>query len=94
MNKLISMALVLATATTLTAGCAPAYQNQSAATAPATTCCGTKSFEAHKAKILNRINERQTRIQQIENCVKAANNSQELKACRPKEHHGHHHHDK
>lgn len=92
MNKLISMALVFITATALTAGCSSVpTQNQPTAVDTTANQC-TKGFQERKAKILNRINERQTKMQQIENCVQASSNCQELKACMPKGNYHHHHH--
>ncbi len=97
MNKFIPIALSLITAVTLTVGSSSVLaQDKSAAassssgSSAAGSATKEQDFQAHKAKILQRISDRLTKIQQIQSCVQAANDRKELHACRP---HDHKHHD-
>ena len=94
MKRLIPMALVLVMATSLTAGCSSVSAQDKPTTVSSSS--NVKGFDEHKARILNRISERLTRIQEIQSCVQGANDPKSLQACRPhhkdKRHHGHDHH--
>lgn len=87
MKKLIPMALVLITATTLATGCSSVYNQDKSATA--SSPASNSSFQERKNKILKHIEKREVKIDRIEKCVQAANNSEELQACKPKEHRYH-----
>ncbi len=43
-----------------------------------------QNFELKKAEILNRIDERLARIQQMKSCVQSASSRDDLRACREK----------
>jgi hypothetical protein len=42
------------------------------------------NFEARKADILNRIDQRLTRLQQMKNCIQSAHTLDDARACREK----------
>ena len=46
----------------------------------------TRDFATVKQQVLQRIDQRLLKLHQEQDCVKAANNRQELNACRPKKH--------
>jgi histidinol phosphatase-like enzyme len=90
MKKLVSMAFVLITAATLTAGSSSVFSQDTLATVSPTANSGSprsaaseKDFQEHKARILQRISDRLTKIQRIQSCVQAANDLQSLRACKP-----------
>jgi hypothetical protein len=100
MKKIISMALIFITASTLTAGSSYVFalSNSNSTTVSSTT--GSEStvsvsnendFQKRKIRILKHISDRLIKIKEIQSCVQAATNLDALKACRPhrdKEHGG------
>lgn len=98
MKKIISMALIFITASTLTAGSSYVFALSNSTTASSTTGSGSAAsvsnendFQKRKTRILKHISDRLIKIQQIQSCVQAATNLDALKACRPhrgKEHGG------
>lgn len=89
MKKIISMALIFITASTLTAGSSYVFALSNSSTASSTTgnvstaSVNENDFQKRKAKILMHISDRLTKIQEIQSCVQAATDSDALKACRP-----------
>jgi len=98
MKKILSMALIFITASTLTAGSSYVFALSNSTTASSTkgsestaSVSNENDFEKRKAKILKHISDRLTKIQEIQSCVQAATDLDALKACRPhrdKEHGG------
>jgi len=92
MKKLIPITLTFVMAVALTIGTSfVSAQGTPATASTASNATNVKDFQDHKAKILQRINDRITKIQQIQSCVQAAEDLNALRACKPhrdKEDHG------
>jgi hypothetical protein len=96
MKKLIPIALSFLTAAALTMGSSLVSAQDASATASSTTTGSSsasgKDFQDRKARILQHINDRITKMQQILSCVQAAEDIKALRACKP--HNGKEDHDK
>lgn len=94
MKKIIPITLSFVTAAALTISGSFVFAQDTSPTVsatPASSSANAKDFQDRKARILQRINERMTKMQQIQSCVQAANDLQALQACKPhrdKEDHG------
>lgn len=86
MKKLIPMALGFITATALTVGSFSVFALDQSVTASSTTGSSsdtqTKEFQEKKTRILKHINDRLTKMQEIQSCVQAANDFNALHACK------------
>ncbi len=91
MKKFISVTLAILTAVTLILSSATTFADTEAANANKGSTT-PQNFEEHKAKVLRHIGERIAKMQEAQNCVKAANDLKSMQACRPnydKSKHGH-----
>lgn len=86
MKKLILISLSLVTASALTIGSSFVYAQDASATTSATTdssSADAKKFQDRKDKILERINDRIAKMQEIQSCVQGAEDLKTLRACKP-----------
>jgi hypothetical protein len=86
MKKLIRMVLLFVTATTLTISSSFVFAEDIPATVSSTasnSSANAKDFQDRKTRILQHINERITKMQQIQSCVQAAEDLKTLQACKP-----------
>lgn len=87
MKKLILIVLSFVTIISLTISSPFVFANDMSATS--TENINPKDFQDHKDKILKHIDERISKMQGIQKCVQAAQDSKALQACRPKDKDGH-----
>ena len=86
MRKIILMILtIITTVTMVTSSSSVLAEDNSAPAASTNNRTGAnhaEEFQKRKAKILTHINERLSKVQQMQSCVQAANDMQALRACR------------
>ena len=91
MKKFISVALSLATAAAVTMSSSFVFAEDTSATTSTTTtansAAGAKDFQDRKTKVLQHINDRITKMQQIQSCVQSAEDLKALRACKPHDDH-------
>lgn len=86
MKKLIPAALSFVTAVALAMGSSFVFAQDTSSTASSITSKdseNSKNFQDRKTKVLQHINDRITKMQQIQSCVQAALDLEALRACKP-----------
>jgi multidrug efflux pump subunit AcrB len=93
MKKIILITLSFVTAAVLTVGSSfVSAQDTSTmvSSTTASTSANAKDFQDRKARILQHINNRITKMQQIQSCVQAAEDLKALQACKSHRDKGNH----